>query len=94
MFKQTKVFLRIWITLTSLAAFGLGWAVLAHSPKPAPLLGSQAASGSSLAAQFPPIPSLQQLQASNPSFSSGTILNFTLAPSANVSAPPLRTMGS
>jgi len=94
MFKQTKIFLRIWIVLTSLAAFGLGWAALAHSPKPAPLLGSQASSASSLAAQFPPIPSLQQLQPSSASTSSGTSLNFSLAPSANVSAPLLRTMGS
>lgn len=94
MIKQTKTYLRIWITATALVAMGLGWTVLAHSPKPAPLLGSQTASASSLAAQLPPIPSLQQLEAGSSSASSRISLNFSAPPSSFASAPVLRTMGS
>lgn len=94
MFRLTKVFLRVWITATSLAAFGLGWAVLAHSPKPAPLLSSQPAAASWSASQLPPIPSLAQLQTGGPSISSGITGSLSMAPSADFNPPPIRTRGS
>jgi len=94
MIKRTKVFLRLWVAATSLAALLFGWAVLAHAPKPAPLLRAQPVSGSMPAVQLPAIPSLQQLQANSPSTSSGFSLSYSPAPSTSASPPRLRTMGS
>ena len=94
MVKLTKIFVRIWITATSLAAFGIGWAILAHSPKPAPLVAVQPASVPLSPTQLPPIPSLQQLQLGGPLVSSTLSGNLSLAPSGNFSPPRLRTMGS
>lgn len=71
--KTMKNTFRLWITMTSVAGFLGGWAILAHAPKPAPLLSIPAASvqestGSDLAplptlALVPSLDNLSQLQA-------------------------------
>jgi hypothetical protein len=54
--KILKITIRIWIALTSLAAFAAGWAALAHSPKPNQFKASQVSAIPAL----PPVPSLNQ----------------------------------
>lgn len=87
--KITRTLLRIWLTLTSVAVFAVGWAAIAHSPKPAPLAIQSAELIS--AADIPdlePIPSLESLTqgSARTTTSSQTGFNFSL--------PRLRTRGS
>lgn len=83
--KPMKLALRIWIAFTAAVSFLMGWAMLAHSGKPAPVSafssGSTAASGSQLVLPtLAPIPSLNDLGASQPSQSGLQQLNIQSAP--------------
>jgi hypothetical protein len=84
--KHLKSLLRIWIAFCSLVGFLGGWAMLAHSPKPA-----QAAQTSAIGqtAGLPPLPPM-------PSFSQ-TGANFQpvpFQPQTSFLMPRLRTGGS
>ena len=57
--KIQKNSLRVWFALTSVTGFMGGWAVLAHSPKPAQ--ASQADVSQSTAAELTPLPTLPPL---------------------------------
>jgi hypothetical protein len=93
----TKLIVRIWLALTSAAAFVFGWGLLAHAPKAeassqpelaAPAVHDPAAPG---VVQLAPVPSLEQLR-------SGAQVSGAPAPSIRFStvqsAPRLRTRGS
>jgi hypothetical protein len=54
----TRLALRVWIATTSLAGFLGGWVLLAHAPKPAPLVMAAPASAE---ASLPPLPTLPAL---------------------------------
>ena len=89
--KITKNILHIWITLSSLIVFAIGWIALAHAEKPAPL-ASQFTSTTSIVesvelVELAPVPSLDDLTQTNsqPAISQ---------PSVNFSMPRLRTRGS
>ncbi len=85
--KFFKVTLRVWITVTSLAAFLFGWVFLAHSPKPIDKTASASASSSG---QLSPIPSLDALVGQ----SNQQVVSFqNNQPSRNFS-PMMRTGGS
>lgn len=56
--RVTRMALRIWIASTSLAGFLGGWILLAHAPKPAPLVAPLAASSE---VSLPPLPDLPPL---------------------------------
>ena len=58
--KLIKTFLHLWISMVSLAAFGVGWAFLAHSQKPAPLVAPQAQVITSSQPTLEPVPSIDQ----------------------------------
>jgi len=57
--KNLKFGLRLWITLTSVASFALGWVMLVHAPKP-----QQFAMNVS-APTLEPLPPLVDLSSSN-----------------------------
>jgi hypothetical protein len=52
-----KIAIRIWITLASLGSFAIGWAALAHAPKP----NQFKASAVPAMAALPPVPSIEQM---------------------------------
>ena len=79
--KIYKKAIRVWITLVSLVSFGVGWIVLAHSPKPNQFKASDVQAVPAL----PPIPSIDQLS-SGQQFSG---INIAERPMAR-----LRTSGS
>lgn len=89
--KITKNMLRIWISITSMMIFAMGWITLAHAQKPAPLTvqiteaAPSAAPADSL--NLEPVPSLEDLTQSSkrPTISQ---------PSVNFNMPRLRTRGS
>ncbi len=87
--KHYKSIIRIWIAFCSLAGFFAGWAILAHSPKPAQAaVGRQAfAAGENI--QLPPLPPM-------PSFSqsSGSFQPIPFQPQTSFALPRLRTGGS
>lgn len=56
--KATRLLLRAWIALTSVAVFAASWVALAHSPKPNQFKASNIPAMPAL----PPIPSLNQPQ--------------------------------
>jgi hypothetical protein len=58
MHKLTKTFLHLWISLASIAAFALGWAFIAHSQKPAPLVAPQVQVVVPTQAALQPVPAL------------------------------------
>jgi hypothetical protein len=58
--KLIKTFLHLWISMVSLAAFGVGWAFLAHSQKPVPLVAPQAQVVTSSQSTLEPVPSIDQ----------------------------------
>jgi hypothetical protein len=64
--KFWKSVIRIWFTLASLASFLVGWAVLAHAPKP----NQFNLSGVPAMPRLDPIPSLEQVMLSGQSQSS------------------------
>ncbi len=55
--KLWKSLIRIWLTLASLISFLVGWAVLAHAPKPNQFNPSNVPA----APKLNPVPSLDQL---------------------------------
>lgn len=89
-----KIFVRLWIGLTSLAAFIGGWIFLGHSGKPvsAASLNAQDAAGQVQSLQ--PLPTLEPL----PSLDSGsTVQQFSNQPSFQQNfnfTPRFRTRGS
>ncbi len=96
--KPLKLGLRLWIAFTAVVSFVLGWAMLAHSGKPAPLSGIAPASGSSSSGPLvlptlPPVPSIndytngQQPQNQQP-------LSIQSLPSFGSSMPGMITRGS
>lgn len=87
MHKLTKIFLRLWIALTSIAAFAFGWVFLAHSQKPEPLVVPEVEIFTSSQANLEPILSLNDLVQTELS-SSMTVQ------SPSITFPRLRTRGS
>jgi hypothetical protein len=98
--KPLKLALRIWITVTSVLSFLVGWALLSHAPKPASIFSSQTTTTSASdpltvdpLPTLAPIPSLDSL-ISNPD----TAVNLQPLPSftnnTNTFTPRLRTRGS
>jgi hypothetical protein len=61
--KFWKSLIRVWFTLASLASFLVGWAVLAHAPKP----NQFNASNVPALPRLDPVPSLQQVMFSGES---------------------------
>jgi hypothetical protein len=61
--KFWKSVIRIWFTLASLASFLVGWAVLAHAPKP----NQFDPSNISTMPRLDPVPSLDQVMLSDQS---------------------------
>ena len=101
--KPLKLALRIWITITSVLSFLVGWALLSHAPKPASIFSSQTTTSSSVsgpAAVDPlptlaPIPSLDSI-ISNPSSSVNLqpLPSFTNNATTNNFVPQFRSRGS
>jgi len=56
--KVMRIALRVWIASTSLAGFLAGWGLLAHAPKPAPLVTPAPAAAE---VSLPPLPTLPPL---------------------------------
>lgn len=106
MMKPLKFSLRIWIALTSVLSFLGGWALFAHSGKPAPLFTPSSsvptaalgtASGNSSYTALPtlqPIPSLDDLAASGQVQALPAQPSLTFNNNRNFSAPRMRTRGS
>jgi hypothetical protein len=61
--KFWKSLIRVWFTLASLSSFLIGWAVLAHAPKPNQFNSANVPAMPSL----DPVPSLQQVMLSGQS---------------------------
>jgi len=80
--KTIKNSLRIWITAGSLAGFIGGWALLAHSPKPAQSASdlSQAGGSSQAQVELQPLPTLAPLPPMGAPVVSNS-QNFQLSPS-------------
>ena len=94
--KITKIFLRLWIGLTSVLGLIFGWAALAHSQKPVSLTAQTAAVTTSQnvqVTQLAPIPSLDQL-ASNTNVNTQSSFTVNSAPVTNSFTPRIRTRGS
>jgi hypothetical protein len=85
--------LNIWITIVSVGSFLLGWAVLAHAPKPVSHTTSQVTVSNAA-----PLPTLTPLQFGN---TGNNFQNFQVAPSTSFNnsfnsapQPIFRTGGS
>ncbi len=65
--KLWKKLIRIWFTLASLASFLVGWAVLAHAPKPNQFNASDVPA----MPRLDPVPSLEQVMLSGQTQSLG-----------------------
>lgn len=95
MYNLTKKVLRLWITVSSISAFLFGWTVLAHAPKPSPLVSrpvvtvQQSLPPLTSLAPLTPLPTLDQLQ--DPS--SSLLIQQGNLPT-NLDIPRLRTSGS
>lgn len=63
--KFWKSLIRVWFTVASLASFLVGWAVLAHAPKP----NQFNASNVPAMPRLDPVPSLEQVMSSDQSAS-------------------------
>ena len=87
MHRLTKAILRIWITVVSSIAFLVGWAALAHSPKPEPLVTQPIAVVQESLAPLAPLPTLKQLQTAGGALQSQS-------PATTFSFPRLRARGS
>jgi hypothetical protein len=100
--KPLKLALRIWITITSLLSFLVGWALLSHAPKPASIFSSQTTSSSvsAPAAVDPlptlvPIPSLDNILTNpNTTVNIQPLPSFTNNTANNNFFPSFRTRGS
>ena len=86
--KITKNILRIWITVSALVLFGLGWVALAHAQKPAPLADQFTNNAATVeTVELAPVPSLEDL--------AGTTNQPAISqPSVNFNMPRIRTRGS
>ena len=96
--KTTKNGLRIMIASASVVSFMGGWSLLAHAPKPAPLVTSSQQPSISAPA-LAPLPTLQPLPQLNGSGSSGSTQVQTLQPLQTMPQtqsffPRMRTSGS
>jgi hypothetical protein len=100
MIKPLKLGLRIWLAFTAAVSFLTGWAMLAHSGKPAPLSASASLSGSSSTAPLSlptlaPVPSLNDFTSGQPlQQQSLQPLSIQSMPSLSSALPGLRTRGS
>ncbi len=85
--KAYRKVLRFWIAIASVFSFLVGWAILAHSPKPV-----QAAASQSQSVNLPPIQAYNGGSVTNGQgfFSPNT----QSAPQQSVGVPLLRTRGS
>lgn len=86
--KPLKLGLRVWFTITSLLSFLVGWMLLSHAGKPAPLIPSDSSSSSSTSSSVSvnnPLPTLVPLPSLN-SLTSGSSSLQSL-PSVSSSAP-------
>jgi hypothetical protein len=81
--KIWKSIIRIWFTLASVVSFLLGWAILAHAPKPNQF---NPASVQALP-QLDPVPSLNDMLLPQQSFN-------IVSPNRNVMSRSLRSGGS
>lgn len=61
MHKLTKTILHLWLSLVSVAGFAFGWAFLAHTQKPAPLVVPQVQTYTPIQPLLEPIPTLNDL---------------------------------
>jgi len=59
--KITKSIIHVWVSLASMAAFMFGWAIFAHTEKPAPLIVQQPPSMQLEVPSLEPIPSIDEL---------------------------------
>lgn len=98
-----KTIIHIWISIVALAAFVFSWVLLAHSPKPAPLVQTQSNSSTgSNAAQtttidqtgLAPIKSLNDYLNSSASTNQVQSIQPNVNVNTNVARPRLRTRGS
>ena len=87
MYKLTKTFLHLWMLLASLAALAFGWAFLAHSQKPAPLVQPQVQSFTLSQPALEPIPTLND-------FLKNGSQSVPVFQNSNITFPRLRTRGS
>jgi hypothetical protein len=91
--KFSKTLIHIWISLVSLGAFVFSWALLVHSPKPAPLVNTQTNTTASTTidqTNLQPIPSLNDYLKSGSSQVQTQQNNIT----TSTVRPRLRTRGS
>jgi hypothetical protein len=86
--KHLKTSLRVSIALSSVAGFLGGWALLAHAPKPAPLVTQQPVVEPAALPTLAPIPSFGRRNSSN------SFQQFSVNPPSGFSRPRLRTGGS
>jgi len=87
--KMIKLALRLWIALTSVASFLVGWAMLAHAPKPVP---AKTLSAPAQSVVLTPLPTLAPLPSVN--FSGASSGGSFLVPQVNIQAPPPAPMFS
>ena len=87
--------LRIWITISSLISFLIGWVFLAHIPESG-LSASTSAASTANVLNLPAIPSVNGL--ANTNSNAGSVQLFSFNPSTSQSQtttiPGLRTRGS
>ena len=86
--KNLKAGLRVSIALGSVAGFLGGWALLAHAPKPAPLVQQQMVVEPAALPTLAPIPSFGRRNNNN------SFQQFSVNPQSGFSRPRLRTGGS
>jgi hypothetical protein len=87
MYKLTKTFLHLWMLLASIVGLAFGWAFLAHSQKPAPLLQPQVQIFTSSQ------PTLEPILTINDFLKNGT-RSVPVFQNSNITFPRLRTRGS
>jgi hypothetical protein len=91
-----KIYLRIWIGITTALSFLLGWIVFAHSGKPAPLIAPQPYESQGVQIQvenLPPVPSIDDLTSSRNSNSLQPLPSLPETFSPNL-LPRFRSRGS
>jgi hypothetical protein len=98
MIQPIKLGLRVWIAITSILSFLLGWALFSHSGKPAPLIVTQPGISQQSQSQFqapnlPPVPSIDQLTSGNNSASVQALPSLPQTTSPNF-YPRFRSRGS
>jgi len=91
--KTTKNGLRIWIASASVVSFMGGWSLLAHAPKPAPLV-TNSQNPSVSAPALAPLPTLQPLPQLNGSTQAQNLQPLQTMPQTQSFFPRMRTSGS